>query len=916
MAMLAIGLATQLNGLMANPLAQGAVWAMGCAITLVGVKYAIDVVGRERMIDQPLPEVRTNIYEQEQMLAVADSEVNSCTDADSFTNTYNSVDTDVCASLHLSPASNVPVAAIWGHPNTVSYTPAEPWNQALTLQVASGRVDPVNATSIALPVVLSLGVLGWSLRQACRNCRSHGRQKRVVFATKATNASASDHASSVKASVPKPGAVSHEASTPTASTLSIFSTDAPPPNWFKVTFVTENGTSMSPEVLQQRAPQGHAPSQPSKNKVALGRQLEQLKDKNSSLSQQMREYRSGNERLTTKNEILRREMNQLRSEIAQLTNKNKIYSQLAREHLENKEQLEKELADARDRSKADADLAKHSQEQLNQVNNDIDESNQLALKYLQDKGKAENELVDAQKTADIAKTFAEQLREQLNDSQGKTDTYAALAKQLGESLDQLKKEVRVNKETSDLRQKEIDILMCELENANQKLGKYKSSRSDLTNAPSGVIEMGIESDPSALQEPPERVKSGDHALEQDTTIGKAHGEESADAAIKSEQATEPEKKMMGGSQGPIDDPEVQSNDSQQIQSQNAQLIERPSAELAKKTSILPDGQRVTIDETPTTPSQIAISIPVYDATSALVAADAQLYRTTPDADPLQIKPEPNAPVTSQEKPGRDSPAAQTLASVEATDRPAANAPYPLIFATETPQTQQKSLTGQSPSEVGSQNATPGGEHGTQRRIKLKARAKGGPLLPPRTGLGNSRFATPIAKAKAKPPKPDPIVPNTQPLVLHETTAEQSNAQLAASIQPESIRLQAASILTASNPQRWECALCRSSYPTSLSQFTHRLTCDAWRQKHLKNVEPNSEMLYPPNFQDLALKPGPTADEAEWVRLNAQRLSASLQNLLTSQPQSAVPSPVGLEGGGGKIDLHDKERTRKRAQARR
>lgn len=764
MAVPAVGLAAHLNGLVAVSITKGAIWAVGCAVALFGVKHAIDVVGRERAIEPPPHEVPADIFEEELLLAKHNSEVYDCTSINSFTDADNCVE----APPPLSLAPNVPVSAIWGHPNTVAYTPAEPWNQALTIRVVSDRVEPINALSSALVIILFFGVLGWLLHKASRN-----RQNHAVVATKVAIASAPDHTSSIEALVLEPEALPYEPSTPTAFSSIRSFTDAPRLDLIEVTFEDGDRETSSSKVLQQHALQGHAPPQPSKKKAAFLQHLQQLESENqqlrnktNSLYQQVQDLRGEKDHLTGTNNTLARKMEQLKDENEQLLKKNKIFFQLARERMDIKEKLDEELADAQDRANTTAELAKQLREQLDQANN----------------------------------------------------------------------EVKVNKEASRHREKEIDDLKCKLEDVKHKLGEYDLSHTAAAKATHGVNEMDTKSDLSAFQEQLEESKPGDQASEQYTENGKVQGKESMDAAIRSGQVIEAEKQKMGDDKGPIGHLKAQSNISiQQIQGQHGRLDGNASTEIIKEASALP------------------------------------------------------------EKPGNQPPAALKPTSAAATDRLRANAPHSSFLATETfqIQTQQKPLASQSSSEFKAQDATLDCEQ-VQTKTKPKVRPKPNPFMPRGTGLGHSRYTAATAKLKVKPPTSGPFVVNIQPPLPSETSTGQSNA-------PTATPPQAASVLAESNPQRWECTFCKCSYPISLHSFSHRMQCDVWHQKHVKNDDRNAEMAYPPNFQELATKPGPTADQAKWVRLNEQRISV-LHNTMSqspmvigSQQSPAVPSNAGLNG---------------------
>lgn len=119
--------------------------------TLVGVvPYATKKLSGT--IDAPPPETPTDndIVEDEQQ-------------------TLDDILTNVELPAPLPPAPNVPVPSIWGHPNTVSYTPSEPWNQALTLRT---RVPPVQASPwpafvISASLLSFVVYLAWLIYKCC-----------------------------------------------------------------------------------------------------------------------------------------------------------------------------------------------------------------------------------------------------------------------------------------------------------------------------------------------------------------------------------------------------------------------------------------------------------------------------------------------------------------------------------------------------------------------------------------------------------------------------------------------------------------------------------------------------------------------------------------------------------------------------
>jgi hypothetical protein len=86
------------------------------------------------------------------------------------------IQTGVELSAPLPPAPNVPGPLIWGHPNTISYTPGKSWNQALTLRqpVLPTQANPWPFLTGFLVFVICLTWLLW--RCSC------GRQNNAAAA--------------------------------------------------------------------------------------------------------------------------------------------------------------------------------------------------------------------------------------------------------------------------------------------------------------------------------------------------------------------------------------------------------------------------------------------------------------------------------------------------------------------------------------------------------------------------------------------------------------------------------------------------------------------------------------------------------------------------------------------------------------
>lgn len=81
---------------------------------------------------------------------------------------------EVDAAAPLSPAPNLPVTFIWGHPNAVSFTPAKPWNQARTLRLDNGHMhaDPGLFIQLVMFFLMVLGLLSWSISKCYCNNRA------------------------------------------------------------------------------------------------------------------------------------------------------------------------------------------------------------------------------------------------------------------------------------------------------------------------------------------------------------------------------------------------------------------------------------------------------------------------------------------------------------------------------------------------------------------------------------------------------------------------------------------------------------------------------------------------------------------------------------------------------------------------
>lgn len=89
--------------------------------------------------------------------------------------TLDDILTNVELPVPLSPAPNVPVPSIWGHPNTVSYTPSKPWNQALTLRAKNDttQASPWPAFMILAIVLFLVAYLARLIYKCCCGCRNN-----------------------------------------------------------------------------------------------------------------------------------------------------------------------------------------------------------------------------------------------------------------------------------------------------------------------------------------------------------------------------------------------------------------------------------------------------------------------------------------------------------------------------------------------------------------------------------------------------------------------------------------------------------------------------------------------------------------------------------------------------------------------
>jgi chromosome segregation ATPase len=92
---------------------QGAVFVAGGTALFAGLVYG----PLDGTIDAPPPESQLHKDFDEDQQQTLDDILN-----------------DVELLAPLPPAPNIPVPSIWGHPNTISYSPGNPWNQALTLR--------------------------------------------------------------------------------------------------------------------------------------------------------------------------------------------------------------------------------------------------------------------------------------------------------------------------------------------------------------------------------------------------------------------------------------------------------------------------------------------------------------------------------------------------------------------------------------------------------------------------------------------------------------------------------------------------------------------------------------------------------------------------------------------------------------
>lgn len=151
MADLVANVAAQLAALLTQPHVEGVLFSAGAVTLFAGVLYGTQKLGEwQRTIDQP-------------HIAIKNNTENATTGVEALL----LMEVEVEAPAPIPPAPNVPVPSIWGHPDTVSYTPSEPWNQGLTVRINSRQVStgPSDATMLSL-VLLAL-FLTWLLR-VCR----------------------------------------------------------------------------------------------------------------------------------------------------------------------------------------------------------------------------------------------------------------------------------------------------------------------------------------------------------------------------------------------------------------------------------------------------------------------------------------------------------------------------------------------------------------------------------------------------------------------------------------------------------------------------------------------------------------------------------------------------------------------------
>lgn len=687
MAVLAAGLGAQLDAWLAIPQVEGTAWVVSCLILVMGSKYAIDVAVRGRTTYRPSVEAPVDLAEGEQQLSPHDDihEQNS-TDAHDPAESGDIIHADTSSAI--APALNVPVSDIWGEPNSLTYTPAEPWNQALTLCVSSGRthINPANTGLIVLVCLLLIGILTWFLRKCCRG--------QAVIVPTVDVESAPDHATFT----PRSEAAPRDPSVMTPSSSPVSFTDVAPPDWFQVTFEDANGKPMSLNALQQLALQQPTPTPPPEEESAIHQQAKLVEDTNNQLNDTTKklgettqklnktaqELKTATRQFERKNKVLEEKNEQLASANKRLQEKNQTSVQLARQHLEDKERLEEELDNARSSPNivVGDDVVKPLQEQVETLS-------QLARGRLEDKERLAAQLATARSDTSIAEDRARQMQAQLDhlnkQLESNKKTYAAelasarsdtsiaedLATQLQARLDHLHEQ---SKETSDLYLKEIDGLKRELDEQNRRLGVYKSSRTDPIkqtqpqggNAFSTAIETGEKSDLSAIQEQIAEGLPGDQASGLEMSVVDIHcREDTTDTASTSEEGIDTEKQKAKDDERSIDNPEAQSEGPQQIQSQTSQLDERPSMEVFSETSALPASQDFTGKKTCIERIEVAISMPVPDETHNPAAAHTRIQQSTPDAGSVQTMADSGTESNRETDSGSSVPAApskQTLAT--------------------------------------------------------------------------------------------------------------------------------------------------------------------------------------------------------------------------------------------------------------
>ncbi|KAJ4364371.1 hypothetical protein N0V95_000780 [Ascochyta clinopodiicola] len=173
-------------------------------------------------------------------------------------------------SVPLPPAPNFPVPSIWGHPNSISYTPGKPWNQADRFYVDDGYVQANPATALLflmIPTVILFCCLVWLV------CKCSGTSRDRAAPIPDTDDSILPDLV-CNPTVPSPKTPANPRNTPPSTPTR--SSDALPPGLFKAT-VGESNCTGTQIPLQGRSPS--AQTSPPAELAKLVREVEKYKYK-------------------------------------------------------------------------------------------------------------------------------------------------------------------------------------------------------------------------------------------------------------------------------------------------------------------------------------------------------------------------------------------------------------------------------------------------------------------------------------------------------------------------------------------------------------------------------------------------------------------------------------------------------------